>query len=134
MRYITDSKGMFPAKRFRLGSVDVPSSVVQQWARWMCSDRYFFNAALGINGTTRYKRLTSKALCFSFTDDQMVPEAALNAFLAELPKVKLSNRRINPSHEMIPAIGHVGFFRERSGAVFWPEVEHWLAAKGPSRD
>ncbi len=39
------------------------------------------------------------------------------------------DRRLRPAEVGLPAIGHVGFFRERAQARLWPLALDWPAAQ-----
>jgi predicted alpha/beta hydrolase len=53
------------------------------------------------------------------------PRAVL---LQPLVHADIQRRHVAPAEAGLPAIGHMGFFRQRSAAVLWPQVGNWLLA------
>ncbi|WP_419738923.1 hypothetical protein [Ruegeria sp.] len=57
---------------------------------------------------------------FAFTDDEMVPEAAVWR-LADLYGPKSRRHLLSPEEFGVPEIGHIGVFARRNAAL-WPRL------------
>lgn len=115
-----------PLRRLGLSSVDVPAGVIRQWARWGRSERYLFNPAHRLD-TSRYRRLSVPALVLEFTDDTaFAPPPAVDALLAEMPRLAVDRRRLAPSDAGDRPIGHLGFFRPAMRDTLWPVAARWI--------
>lgn len=119
-------RDVFPAKQVGLGSTQVASGVVRQWACWARSGDYLFDSAHGMD-TTGYARLTLPVLSYCFSDDSYAPPPATDALLAHYPAAQM-DRRIVPKPPQ-GMLGHFGFFREQAAARLWQESADWLEAQ-----
>lgn len=118
-------RAWFPARRLGFSSVDVPSGVTREWARWARAPRYLFTPEFGID-TSRYARLRQPLLAFSFADDRYTPPASAEALLSEYPGAQVTRRPVRPSEVGARAIGHLGFFRESLRDTLWRETAGWI--------
>jgi predicted alpha/beta hydrolase len=119
-------RDVFPAKQVGLGSTQVASGVVRQWARWARSRDYLFDSAHGMD-TSGYARLTLPVLSYCFTDDSYAPPPATEALLAHYPCAQV-DRRLVPKPPQ-GTLGHFGFFREQVADRLWQESADWLVAR-----
>jgi predicted alpha/beta hydrolase len=118
-------RDMFPARHLRFSSIDVPTGVTRDWARWARHRRYLFAPELGID-VGRYRRLSLPLRAYVFDDDPYCPPAAAAALLAELPNARTERVRIDPAAVGLGAIGHFGFFREKMRDALWIDLLRWL--------
>lgn len=119
-------RARFPMRRLGLSSVDVPAGVIRQWARWGRSRGYLFNPAHG-HDTVRYRNLAMPALVLEFSDDvDFAPPPAVDALLAQMPKLKVTRRRATPAEAGVKSIGHLGFFKEALRDTLWRETADWI--------
>ena len=75
----------------------------------------------------RYRDFAAPVLAYSFEDDKWGTARAVDAMMKAYPN--LERRHVTPAEHHLDAIGHVGFFRQRS-SVLWPEVIEWLDGRG----
>ncbi|TCW78810.1 hydrolase [Burkholderia sp. SRS-46] len=113
-----------PAKVIGLGSGELPSGVLRQWASWTRSDAYLRAPEHGIRNAERYDGLALSVLALEFDDDNLVPLAAAKALYDGYPSVKFEVRRKISGNSRV---GHFGFFRQASGEKYWSEVIDWLS-------
>ncbi len=100
--------------------VDIPAGVAREWSRWARHPDYL----LGHEplAEERFRRFPAPVLAYSFTDDEVAPEAAVGHLLSVLGTKRLQHRRIDPTTLGRAAIGHFGFFRPEFADALWPEV------------
>ena len=104
------------------GGLDLPKGVGLEFARW-CRDP---NYLLG-DQTLPLKRFASfKApiLAYSFDDDKWGTRESVDAMMKAYPMVE--RRHVRPADIGQAKIGHVGFFRPNSKAL-WRQTIDWLA-------
>ena len=115
----------FPARRFGISSVDVPSGATAQWARWARQPGYLFNGKLNLD-TSRYRNFSFPLLAWIFDDDIYAPEKSVRALLARMPGTDIAIKKINGLTSGLGRIGHFGFFREKMRNSLWPEIPEWI--------
>ncbi|MFQ5581644.1 MAG: alpha/beta fold hydrolase [Mariprofundaceae bacterium] len=118
-------RNSFPARLLGLASVDLPSGVAREWARWGRTPGYLFNPRYGFD-LSAYRNLQIPILAYSFTDDAIAPQTAVGVLLREYPNCNITHRHLSPEQLGVPSVGHFGFFREPVGASFWQETVDWL--------
>jgi predicted alpha/beta hydrolase len=117
--------GYMPGSRLGLGE-DLPSGVMLQWAGWCGRPNYFFDdQAMDAARRMAANRLPLQVL--SFEDDPWANPVAVEMLVSRLVNARLERRHIAPRAAGLPAIGHMGWFRRRSAAL-WPEAADWLLA------
>ncbi|MEZ4224799.1 MAG: alpha/beta fold hydrolase [Polyangiaceae bacterium] len=94
--------------RFGLGE-DLPSGVVEEWARWCLSPGYLLDHVP--EARRRFAHFDKPTLFYSFTDDQYAPSAAVAALTQALIDAPLTHRRFAPGELDAAHVGHFGFFR-----------------------
>lgn len=125
---LTLGRKRFPSRVLGIFPVDIPAGVVREWARWGRCRRYLFQPELGLD-TSRYGELDIPILAYGFEDDGYAPGTAIDVLLAEYPAADVERRQIAPKDRGLKAVGHFGFFREKSGGRFWSETVGWIRRK-----
>lgn len=120
-------RSIFPARRLGISSVDVPSGVTAQWARWARHRDYLFSPELGID-VQRYAQFDFPVLAYEIDDDSYAPAAAVQALLRKLPRTRQRVEILRAPQDGVGAIGHFGFFREKMRDRFWPRLADWVLA------
>jgi predicted alpha/beta hydrolase len=116
----------FPARRLGFSTIDIPAGVMRQWGQWLRGGRYLFSPQFGLE-LSRYRALAIPALAFSFADDRSAPRHSVDALLAEYPALALTRRHVAPAEIGVPAIGHLGFFREVFRDTLWAQAADWIS-------
>ncbi|MCZ6726476.1 MAG: alpha/beta fold hydrolase [Acidobacteria bacterium] len=112
--------GFAPWSRLGLGE-DLPKPAALQWAGWLRNREYLLgDDSLPLE---RYEAFTAPVLAYSFADDKWGTARAVDAMMKAYPNVE--RRHVTPADFGLSSIGHVGFFRPRSQAL-WDEVISWL--------
>lgn len=115
----------FPARRFGISSVDVPSGTTAQWARWARQPGYLFNDKFNLD-TSRYHTFSFPLLAWIFDDDIYAPEKSVKALLGRMPGADIEIKKISGFSSGLGRIGHFGFFREKMRDKLWPEIPEWI--------
>ncbi|MDD2058275.1 alpha/beta fold hydrolase [Pseudomonas sp. GD03860] len=118
----------FPARAVGLGSENLPSSLMRDWATWVNHPDYLLSPAAGLDAAQAYRTLSLQVLSLQFADDAYVPPAAAQKLYSSYPALHFELRH---KADLPAPVGHFGFFREVSGAPYWPEVLAWLHAQHP---
>lgn len=115
--------GYMPMKAVGAGE-DMPAGVAVEWARW-CRHRDYIlgDSTLPL---ARYAAFTAPVLAYSIDDDKWGTARSVNAMMAAYPSVE--RRHIVPSDHGLDRVGHMGFFRPSSRAL-WDEVIAWIGAR-----
>ena len=115
--------GYMPMKAVGAGE-DMPAGVALEWSRW-CRNRDYIlgDATLPLD---RYERFTAPVLAFSFGDDKWGTPGSVAAMMSAYPRVEF--RHVEPGDVGLDAIGHMGFFRPGSTAL-WTDVIAWFEAR-----
>lgn len=117
---LTHLCGLAPWSRLGLGE-DLPKPAALQWAGWLRNRDYLLgDDSLPLE---RYDSFVAPVLAYSFADDKWGTAGAVDAMMKAYPNVE--RRHVAPADFGLPSIGHVGFFRPRSKAL-WDEVITWL--------
>jgi len=114
--------GYMPWSWFGSGE-DLPKHVALEWSGW-CRNR---NYLLGDDTLPldRYRSFEAPVLAYSFNDDNWGTPRAVDAMMSAYPNVE--RRHTAPADYGIDAIGHFGYFRPKSEAL-WAEAVEWLEA------
>lgn len=118
-------RDQFPSRRLGLGGMDVPVSVVKQWARWMRSPDYMFDPRFGLDLSV-YQALEQPLLALSFSDDDMAPVINVAHLLTNFPNARVTRRHVDVSALESGAVRHAGFFKPRFEKSLWRETLEWL--------
>ncbi|MNE57051.1 hypothetical protein D3C80_1519970 [compost metagenome] len=100
---------------------------MRDWATWANQPDYLLSPAAGLEAEAAYRSLSLKVLSLQFADDDYVPAAAAEKLYSSYPALHFELRH---KADLPAPVGHFGFFREVSGARYWPEVLAWLHAQG----
>jgi len=109
--------GYLPGRASR--GVDLPAGVARDWSLWARYTNYLMGHEP--QAEARLRRFRAPVLAYSFTDDDVAPEPAVQHLLSTLGTKRPKHRRVDPNAIGRLAIGHLGFFRPEL-AAFWPEV------------
>jgi len=112
----------FPARALGLGSSQLPSSLIADWAAWIGKDNYLLDKKFGFDAEG-YKRLKQPLLAYGFDDDPLVPKASFNKILSAYSSASIENRFTSIKHT---PVGHLGFFRSSSKDTFWLDTLDWI--------
>ncbi|HKP57245.1 MAG TPA: alpha/beta fold hydrolase [Polyangiales bacterium] len=110
-------------KRAGIGE-DLPRGVALQWARWCSHPDYLVSEFP--SARARYARFDRPILAYSFSDDDIAPERAVEALYSELVSAPVTHRKLSPDQLGVSSVGHFGFFRKRTGAALWDEAREFL--------
>lgn len=115
----------FPARALGISSVNVPTGVTRQWARWGRRRDYLFADDLGLD-TSRYAGLSFPLVSYAISDDRYAPRAAVEALLERYPGCDRTLVDLEPADAAAKAIGHFGYFRASIGKPLWPRLAERL--------
>lgn len=116
----------FPARSLGLSSVNIPSGVAQQWAKWGKSPNYLWDF-IPTNDLKRYRNLSFPLLSLGFLDDQYFgPPKSVKTLLSYYTSVQSELRIISASDYNIKSIGHFGFLKENLRGTLWNEMANWM--------
>lgn len=119
----------FPARRLGFSSVDLPSGVTRQWAKWAMHPDYLFAPRFGLD-TSRYAAISVPALAWSFSDDRYAPREAVDALLDHFPALRTERRHVAAAQMREGRIGHFGFFKPVMRDQLWPDLLGWINSRG----
>ena len=114
--------GYWPA---RLGvGHDLPPGVERDWWHWSLLPEYLFDdATVDSRGYAGYR---GRVLSYSFTDDHgFAPPAAAAHLLGRMGAATIERQLFSPADAGVSRIGHFGFFRDQSNAL-WPGLADWI--------
>ena len=115
-----------PAQRLGLSSVNIPTGVVRQWARWGKSPNYLWDF-ISDQQLARYHSLAFPLLSIVFTDDRYFgPANAVKKLLSYYPATEHTLNIITPSEYGQERIGHFGFLKETLRSSLWQELLKWI--------
>lgn len=117
---------IFPPTALGLSSVNIPSGVAKQWAKWGKSPNYLWDY-IASEDLNRYLKLSFPLLSLGFSDDHYFgPPTAVEMLLSYYPSVNSSLRIISPADYNSQSIGHFGFLKEDFRETLWTELVEWL--------
>lgn len=120
--------GYLPARRLGLGE-DLPAGVAREWADWCMRPGYladFFGKTISAHD---YDAFRAPLLWLSLSDDPIATPRNVASLQGLYRATTIDDRRLTPRELGLPAVGHLGFFREGGRAALWPLVIDWLAAR-----
>ncbi len=114
--------GYVPWSRFS-SAQDLPQGVALQWSRW-CRDRRYLlsDETLPLR---RYRDFAAPVLAYSIDDDDWGTRQSVDAMMSAYPRVE--RRHLRANDHGLTRLGHFGFFRRESSAL-WPQTFEWFAA------
>jgi predicted alpha/beta hydrolase len=118
--------GYVPWSRFS-SAEDLPKEFALEWAAWCRRPGYLLDdRTLPLE---RFAQFRAPVLALSFADDTWGTRLAVDAMMRAYPRVE--RRHITPADAGLRAIGHFGFFRSQSAAL-WPDIVAWLERSSAS--
>lgn len=104
--------------------VDMPSGVVEEWAKWCRSPDYFLgdHPELGV----RIGRYEGHLLSLSATDDDYASLSNVEWLIDLHARAKREHRRFTPHDAGVRAFGHFGFFKKQAATTVWPEITSYF--------
>jgi predicted alpha/beta hydrolase len=118
------SRGLgYVPKQVGIGE-DLPRGVALQWARWCSHPDYLVSEFP--SARARYASFDRPILAYSFSDDDIAPERAVEALYTELVSAPVTHRRLTPAQLGVAVVGHFGFFRKQVGSGLWNEARDYL--------
>jgi predicted alpha/beta hydrolase len=100
---------------------NLPKRAALDWAGW-CRHREYVLGDISLP-LERYQQFTAPVLAYSFGDDKWGQPRSVDAMMCAYPKVE--HRHVEPADFGLEAIGHVGYFRPASKAL-WQDTIAWF--------
>jgi predicted alpha/beta hydrolase len=120
---LTRAAGYMPGK-IGLG-LDLPQGVFLEWARWVLSDRYFFDDGK-LRALSNFPRYRGALRALSFSDDPWATLPAVEMLCAGFTSIRPDIHAITPAETGARKIGHFGFFRPEHRDTLWRGAAEWL--------
>ncbi|MFJ2992422.1 alpha/beta hydrolase [Pandoraea sp. NPDC087047] len=120
--------GFMPGSRLGIGE-DLPVGVLLEWSRWTRLPNYFFDDPT-LDAEARFARVCTPILSLGFDDDLWATRVGIDMLVSRLHHAPVTRREISASLSDSGSIGHMGYFRQRSGPRLWPETVDWLLSTG----
>lgn len=115
--------GYMPMQAVGAGE-NLPAGVAREWARWCRHPDYILgDSSLPLE---RYRSFTAPVLAYSIGDDKWGTPRSVDAMMRAYPEVE--RRHLEPGNFGLEAIGHLGFFRPGSEAL-WCDAIGWLDSR-----
>jgi predicted alpha/beta hydrolase len=121
--------GYHPMSKFGMGE-DLPMGVYRDWKRWCAHPHYFFDDPEARSITERFAQVHIPLAAAVSTDDLWAPPASRDAFFKGYSGTEVQRIDFKPADLGVSQVGHMGYFRAQTGAVFWPRILAWLAQHG----
>lgn len=125
---VTRLANYFPGRRLGFGE-DLPAGVLLEWSYWTRLPHYFFDDPT-FDAEARFARVRTPILSLGFDDDLWATPAGIEMLVSRLHNARVTRRTIPAIRSDSGSIGHMGYFRQRSGAFLWPETVDWLLSTG----
>lgn len=120
MPVLTRLFGYFPWSLVARGE-DLPGGVALEWASWCRRPNYLLDDdSLPLE---RFARFSVPVLAYSIDDDDWGTRRAVDDMMRAYPNVE--RRHVVPADYGLPALGHMGWFREGAEPL-WREAIEWL--------
>lgn len=110
--------GFFPGRRLGIAG-DLPANVMRQWRRWCLDPGYFEVDVPRIR--ERIGHVATPMTSVWFTDDELLAVRAIDAMEDLFVGTSVERLRLDPAELGVARVGHHGFFRESSRAL-WESV------------
>jgi predicted alpha/beta hydrolase len=121
---LTRWKGYLPWRLLAMGE-DLPLEAYRQWKRWCRYPNYLCGDPSMQRVACRYARVRTPMLAANAIDDRWSPPASRDAFMAGYRNAAWETHDIDPAHLGLPALGHMGYFREHA-LPLWSSALQWL--------
>ena len=106
------------------GGQDVPAGVAIEWARWGRHPDYIWSYAR--ERPNCYAEIAARLRCYALADDGYAPLEAVRALHALYRNARIEERLVEPRAIGQRAVGHFGFFVEKTGGALWPDLASFL--------
>ena len=117
--------GYMPWSKFS-SAEDLPKEFALEWSAWCRRPGYLLDdQTLPLE---RFAQFRAPVLALSFADDTWGTKRSVDAMMRAYPRVE--RRHIAPAEAGLRSIGHFGFFRSQSAAL-WPGIVTWLEKSAP---
>jgi len=120
--------GYMPGSHLGIGE-DLPKDVLLEWSGWTRLPNYFFDDPT-LDADARFARVRTPILSLGVDDDLWATPMGLDILVSRFRHANVTRREISASLSDTGSIGHMGYFRQRSGAFAWPETIDWLLSTG----
>jgi predicted alpha/beta hydrolase len=120
---LTHALGYAPG-RVGLG-LDLPKGVFLEWAKWVTSDRYFFDDPR-LRALANFPRYRGALRAMSFSDDPWATPPAVEMLCDGFTSTRPDIHVIEPIEAGANKIGHFGFFRPEHRDTLWRGAAEWL--------
>ena len=118
---VTRSSGYLAWKRFGLGE-NLPLGIYRQWKYWCGFPNYWFDDPTeGIQMQSLFARVQVPITALNAIDDKWATPASGDAFMKHYINSDLKLIDLNPAELQLKSIGHMGYFRRGSEAL-WDRV------------
>lgn len=118
--------GYFPGKALRVVG-DLPRGVATQWRKWCLHPDYLASESAEFRAA--FQRVKAPLLGYSFEDDTLITKPAIDNLHALYTSAALERRHVRPAEVERPAVGHFGYFSERSRDTLWKDTLDWLRSR-----
>jgi len=120
---VTRLFGYFPWKKLA-GGEDLPKGAALEWASRCRSPNYLFDdQRLPHRG--RYAKFKAPILAYCFSDDDWGTRSAVRSLMDHYSAADLQYRDVSPHEYGMRSIGHFGYFKRGSEAL-WDSTIAWL--------
>jgi predicted alpha/beta hydrolase len=119
--------GYYPGSRFGVVG-DLPAGVIRQWRRWCLHPDYLAGAE---QAYADYSKVRTPIAALSFTDDEMMSAASIEALHRLFDSSNVVPHRYTPAQLGVRRMGHFGFFRDRHTDL-WDELVLPILAARPT--
>ena len=127
---VTRLFGYFPWKKLA-GGEDLPKGAALEWASWCRSPNYLFDDDR-LPHLDRYTEFKAPILAYCFSDDDWGTSTAVRSLMDHYSAADLQYRDVSPQDFGMRSIGHFGYFKRGSEAL-WDNTIEWLRGE-PAND
>ncbi len=125
-------EGYMPMRMFGMGE-DLPLGVYRQWRYWCTFPHYFLDDPAAGELKAACATVRVPILAFTALDDAWAPPRSRDAFLLNAyPNAHIERVDVAP-HDHGGAIGHIGYFRKTSKAL-WDQALTWFERLAAQQD
>ncbi len=101
---------------------DLPKGVMQQWRNWCLNPEYNADFLMAQTAKTAMDQVRFPIAYFGMTDDPISTSANIDWMMSKYPIAPSTKRMISPAEARQKKIGHLDFFRQKTGGTLWPDV------------
>jgi len=104
---------------------DLPKGVMQQWTRWVMSERYLFDDP-DLKTVSNFANYTGALRSICLADDLWATRPAIELLCLGFKAARPDIVTITPTDVGVSGIGHLGFFRPEHRDTLWRGAAEWL--------